>query len=335
MRYLITGGAGFIGSHLAEYLSARGDTVVLLDDLSTGSTQNVAHLLDARRAGVELVVGSVMDASLVRRRVADVDAVFHLAACVGMRRVLSDPESAYSINVEGTASVLAAAAAHGAPTLVASSSEVYGPATQFPLREDQHLEIEKRAGPRWAYARAKAVSEDLTLILNASGEASTVVARLFNCVGARQSDAYGMVMPTLVRQALRGQPLTVHGDGQQRRCFSHVADVVGALVSLMDHEGTAGQVFNVGVIEETSILQLAHVVLDNVESISTIEFVSHEEVYGWAFEDVKRRLPNIERIRAATGWEPTRTLHECVADVVAYEQTSEQLSLTPRARSWV
>ena len=320
MRYLITGGAGFIGSHLADALVARGDEVVLLDDLSTGRLENVRHLLEGPDTGrVRFVRGSVLDHPQVSIAVAGADVVVHLAASVGVKLIVARPLDTLLNNVRGTEVVLDTANATGAKVLVASTSEIYGKNAAGPVRENDDRILGSPFVARWAYSTSKAVDELFAYQYHRERGLPTVVARLFNCAGPRQTGAYGMVIPTLVRQALRGEDLTVFGDGTQSRCFCHVADMVRGLLALLDAERAVGDVFNVGSQHEISIRDLAGLILELTGSSSGIRLVPYEEAYEPGFEDMERRLPDISKIRAVTGWEPTRGLREIVRDVIEHE----------------
>jgi UDP-glucose 4-epimerase len=315
MRYLITGGAGFIGSHLSDLLLARGDRVHVLDDLSTGRLENVAHLDD--NPAFAMTTGSVSDEGLVAELIDGVDVVVHLAAAVGVRLVVERPVHAIETNVHCTEVVLAQADQLKKPVLLASTSEVYGKSEALPFREDGDLRMGATDKARWAYACSKAIDEFLAMAYSRERGLPITVARLFNTVGPRQTGRYGMVVPRLVGQALEGAPLSVYGDGTQTRCFCHVADVVRALAALLDEPGARGGVFNVGATEEISILELARMVVELTESTSEIRFTPYDRAYGKGFEDMYRRVPDIAKIQALTGWSPTRSLQDVVSDVVA------------------
>jgi UDP-glucose 4-epimerase len=315
MRYLITGGAGFIGSHLSDLLLARGDEVHVLDDLSTGRRENVAHL--ERHPGFAITIGSVADQTAVAALVAQADAIVHLAAAVGVRLVVERPVHAIETNVHCTEVVLAHADEHRKPVLIASTSEVYGKSNALPFKEDGDLQMGATDKARWAYACSKAIDEFLAMAYWRERALPITVARLFNTVGPRQTGRYGMVVPRLVGQALAGEPLTVYGDGTQTRCFCHVADVVQALAALLDEPGARGGVFNVGATQETSILELARLIVELTGSASEIRFTPYDAAYGSGFEDMYRRVPDIAKVRGLTGWSPTRSLQDIVSDVVA------------------
>jgi UDP-glucose 4-epimerase len=319
MRSLITGGAGFIGSHLAEELLVRGDRVHVLDDLSTGSIDNIRHLTDDERFG--LTIDTCASASLVAELVDEADVVYHLAAAVGVGLIVESPVRTIETNVHCTEVVLAQAARKRKPVLLASTSEVYGKSTAFPFREDGDLVMGPSTTGRWSYACSKAIDEFLALAYWKERKLPTVVARLFNTIGPRQTGRYGMVVPKLVGQALAGRPLTVFGDGTQTRCFCHVDDVVRALADLIAlGEPAHGEVFNVGSQEEISILALAHRVLEFTQSESAIRVIPYDAAYEAGFEDMPRRYPDIAKVADAIGWTPTRSLEEILGDVISFQQ---------------
>ncbi len=317
VEYLITGGAGFIGSHLADTLLARGGTVTLLDDVSTGSTRNIAHMLDDPR--VRFVEGSIMDEPLVGKLVGEADVVVHLAASVGVHLIIERPLESLLNNIRGTEIVLEACAEADRKVLVASTSEIYGKNTGA-LHEDADRVLGSPFVSRWSYSTAKAVDEILAYNYWRDRGTPTVVVRLFNCVGPRQTGEFGMVVPNLVRQALEGRELTVFGDGEQQRSFCHVLDVVAALVALLDHPGAVGEVFNVGAPQEITINGLADLVIRSTGSASSVRHIPYDEAYEQGFEDMQRRFPDITRIRTLTSWEPSRSIEQIVDDVVRYER---------------
>jgi UDP-glucose 4-epimerase len=319
VRFLITGGAGFIGSHLAEALLAKGHRVHVLDDLSTGSIDNVRHLKADARFGY--TIETCASPAVVAELVDEADIVYHLAAAVGVDLVVESPVRTIETNVHCTEVVLAQASKKRKPVFVASTSEVYGKSTSFPFREDGDLVMGPSTTGRWSYACSKAIDEFLALAYWKERKLPTVVARLFNTVGPRQTGRYGMVVPKFVGQALAGRPLTVFGDGTQTRCFCHVGDVVQALVDLMAlGEGAYGEVFNIGSQEEISIFALAERIRALTGSDSEIELVAYDKAYEKGFEDMPRRLPDIAKIDAAVGWRPTRSLDETLEDVVTFQQ---------------
>jgi UDP-glucose 4-epimerase len=300
LRILITGGSGFIGSHLSDALIARGDEVVVLDDLSTGSVDNVRHLLDHAR--FRMVVDTVQNEDVVARLVDDCDAVFHLAAAVGVKLIVESPVRTIETNVKGTEIVLAAAARQRKRVLVASTSEVYGLSEQVPFREDGNLVMGATTKGRWSYACSKAIDEFLALAYYREKKVPTVIVRLFNTVGPRQTGRYGMVVPTLVGQALAGEPLTVYGTGKQTRCFGYVGDIVDALTKLIDHPAAPGEVFNLGSSEEVSITQLAQRIAALTGSTSKIVYVPYSEAYEEGFEDMPRRVPDTTKAERVIGF---------------------------------
>ena len=319
MRFLITGGAGFIGSHLAEALLAGGHRVHILDDLSTGSMDNIRHLKADPRFGY--TIETCASPSIVAELVDEADIVYHLAAAVGVDLIVESPVRTIETNVHCTEVVLAQASKKHKPVFVASTSEVYGKSMQFPFREDGDLVMGASTTGRWSYACSKAIDEFLALAYWKERKLPTVVARLFNTVGPRQTGRYGMVVPTFVSQALGERPLTVFGDGSQTRCFCHVGDVVQALIDLMLlGERAYGEVFNIGSQEEISILGLAERVRDLTGSESEIVVVPYDEAYEEGFEDMPRRYPDIAKIEAAVGWAPTRTLDGILEDVICFQQ---------------
>lgn len=317
-RILITGGAGFIGSHIVDALLARGERVVVLDDLSTGTRRNLAHL--DRDANVDLVEGSTLDAKLVDALVRSTDATLHLASAVGVQLIVSSPLSSLLGNVRGTDNVFASAVRHGKRLLFTSTSEVYGKNSAGPLPEDADRILGSAFKSRWAYAMAKGFGEALAHGYYRDCRAEVIVARLFNTVGARQTAAYGMVLPRFVRQALAGDDLTVYGDGTQTRCFTHIADTVEALLLLLDREEAVGQLYNVGSQTEIPVIELARRVIAATGSDSRIRLIPYEHAYGEGFEELGRRRPETRAIRELTGWVPTRTIDDAIDDAILYEQ---------------
>ncbi|HKS22569.1 MAG TPA: GDP-mannose 4,6-dehydratase [Thermoanaerobaculia bacterium] len=314
MKALITGGSGFIGSHLADALIARGDEVIALDDFSTGSFDNVRHL-DAN-ARFRLVVGSVRNENAVEPLVDECDAVFHLAAAVGVKLIVESPVRTIETNVHGTEIVLAAAARQRKRVLIASTSEVYGLSDQVPFREDGNLVMGATTKGRWSYACSKAIDEFLALAYYREKKLPTVIARLFNTVGPRQTGRYGMVVPTLVGQALAGEPLTVFGDGKQTRSFGYVGDIVDALLRLMEHPSTAGEVFNLGSQEEVSIAQLAERIIALTGSPSKIVTIPYSEAYEAGFEDMPRRVPDTSKAERVIGFRARTPLDDILRAVI-------------------
>jgi UDP-glucose 4-epimerase len=327
LRHLITGGAGFVGSHLADELLSRGHHVHVLDDLSTGSIDNIRHL--KARPGFAYTIESSAAAPIVAELVDEADVVYHLAAAVGVELIVESPVRTIETNVHCTEVVLAQAAKKKKPVFIASTSEVYGKGEALPFREDGDLLLGPTKTGRWAYACSKAIDEYLALAYWAERKLPTVVGRLFNTVGPRQTGRYGMVIPSFVRQALAGQPMTVYGDGEQKRCFCHVKDVVRALVDLMDRPEACGEVFNVGSTEEVSIVELAERVRDIADSDSDIIFVPYEEAYEEGFEDMRRRVPDTSKIHRLLGWEPSKNLDEILSDVVDAHRVDPALAASP------
>ncbi len=314
--WLVTGGAGFIGSHLVERLLARGERAIVLDDLSTGRRENLADV--AARAEMEFVEGSVTDRPLVASLVARSDRVVHLAAAVGVRLIVDAPVRTLETNIHGTEVVLAECARRLTPVFVASSSEVYGKGSRCPFREDDDVLLGPTTKSRWSYAASKMVDEFLALSYQKERGLPARVGRFFNTVGPRQVGQYGMVLPRFIGQALDGGPVTVYGDGRQSRTFGHVAEVVEAVVRLMDTDATAGQVFNIGGTEEVTILALAERVRAMTGGKAEVRHVPYEEAYGGGFEDLGRRVPDTSRLRAATGFAPSRSLDEILRDTIAH-----------------
>jgi UDP-glucose 4-epimerase len=318
MRFLITGGAGFIGSHLSDLLVEHGHAVHVLDDLSTGGIENIRHL--KHRPGFQYTIGSVENHAVVAELVDEADVVVHLAAAVGVTLVVDSPVRAIETNVHGTEVVLTHANKKKKPVLIASTSEVYGKSHALPFREDGDMQMGATDKGRWAYACSKAIDEFLAMAYWRERGLPTIVVRLFNTVGPRQTGSYGMVVPRLVGQALAGEPLTVYGDGHQTRCFCHVADVVQALFALMTEERAYGNVFNVGATTEISILDLARRIIELTGSGSDISTIPYGEAYGDGFEDMYRRVPDIAKVQALIGWTPTRVLDDVIGDVVAHQR---------------
>jgi UDP-glucose 4-epimerase len=319
-KALITGGAGFIGSHLGELLLEEGWEVYALDDVSTGSMGNIAHLTE--RDDFHLVVESVLSPAVVSELVHKCDVVYHLAAVVGVQLIVEQPGHTLLTNIQGTENVLEYCTKFGKRVLVASSSEVYGdhPEEQL-LAEDARRIYGPTTARRWAYADSKAIDEFLALAWHEERGLDCVIARLFNTVGPRQSGQYGMVIPRFVQAALAGRPLEVHGDGTQTRCFCHVSDTVRGLKGLVEEQSTAGELFNVGSQERIAIGELAERVRSKTESSSDITFVPYEEVFPHgSMEEMFHRVPSIEKIGDALGWAPTRLLDEILDDVIEYER---------------
>jgi len=328
MRVLITGGAGFIGSHLAEALLKRGDQVDVLDDLSTGRIENIAHLRS--HPDFSYTIGSVTDESAVADLMDQCDMTFHLAAAVGVRLVVSRPVHTIETNVHGTETVLRQAARQKKLVVVASTSEVYGKSAVFPFREDADLVLGPPNKTRWGYASSKLIDEFLALAYWQEQQVPVIVVRFFNTVGPRQSDRYGMVIPNFVRQALGDEPLIVHGDGSQTRSFTWVGDVVAGLLALIAEPRSVGQVFNIGNGAEVSIRDLAMKIIAMTGSDSTLEFVSHHQIFGQNFEDMARRVPDISKIQNFVGYKPSVHLEEILARTIDYWAPKHSIAVPAR-----
>lgn len=326
MKYLVTGGAGFIGSHLTDFLVSRGHEVHIVDDLSTGSLDNIAtHVRNGRVAFTE---ANILDRDVMEPLVADCDQVFHLAAVVGVKLILEKPVHTIETNVEGTQTILKLANEYQRKVLIASTSEVYGKAMETALKtdclsEDGDWTLGSTGKSRWAYACSKAMDEFLALAYYEEFGLPVVVARFFNTVGPRQTGRYGMVIPNFIEQALAGQPIRVFGDGQQSRCFTAVADAVRACVDLMECEEAVGGVFNIGSTEEITINRLAERVRELADSTSEIEHVPYDEAYGKGFEDMRRRTPDISKLHQFIGYRPTYTTDDIIREILQYRQTVE------------
>ena len=316
MRALITGGAGFIGSHLSEALLARGDHVLVLDNLSTGSIDNIAHLKG--RPGFEYFIDSVDNEPLLAELIDRSEVVFHLAAAVGVKLIVEQPVHTIETNVHGTEVVLKHANKKKKLVVIASTSEVYGKSNDVPFREDSDLVMGPTPKHRWAYACSKAIDEFLALAYWKERKLPVIIVRFFNTVGPRQTGQYGMVIPVFVRQALAGEPITVFGDGTQSRSFTHVTDVIGALMKLIGEPKAVGQVINIGNTEEIAIAKLAERVRDHAGSASPIKFVPYDQAYESGFEDMPRRVPDLNRVRALVGYEPRYTLDDILMHVIDY-----------------
>jgi UDP-glucose 4-epimerase len=320
---LITGGAGFIGSHLADALLARGDRVVVLDNLSTGRLANLN--VAAEHPNFHFVQGSVLDELVVDELMHRCETVVHLAAAVGVKLVMDQPLKSLTTNIRGSQIVIEAAYRHRCRILLASTSEIYGKNSSGPLHEDSDRILGSPDVVRWAYSAAKTVDEILANAYHRERGLRTIVVRLFNTVGPRQSASYGMVIPRLVRQALAGEPLTVFGDGNQTRCFAHVHDVVDALVGLLNTEAAIGNTVNIGSAQEVSIRRLAEMIIEATGSGSPMRFLSYGEAYGPGFEDMQRRVPDTTRLHALTGWTARRTLPDVLRDTIADARLGQAL----------
>ena len=314
---LVTGGAGFIGSHLVERLLEAGKTVFVVDDLSTGSLDNLAEVRDD--PSLHLIIDSILNFPMMKDTVSQVDRVVHLAAAVGVRKIIESPVETITTNVRGTEIVLDCCDKHGTPLYLASTSEIYGKAGDQ-LDEEHDRVMGSTAHRRWSYACTKALDEFLALAYHQEKGLPVILGRFFNTVGPRQSGEWGMVVPTLVKQALEGDPMTVYGSGNQRRSFCHVDDTIRAVLGLLDAPGAVGQAFNIGNESEITIMELAERVKDRVGSSSEIVLVPYDEAYGEGFEDMERRQPNIGKINGLLGWKPEKSIDQMIDDVVAYYQ---------------
>lgn len=318
MNYLITGGAGFVGSHLADALLAEGHGVTIIDDLSTGAISNIAHLRKHPR--FRYVIENMMKPGMLPELVDEADAVFHLAAAVGVKLIVESPVRTLETNIRCTEWLLEVAAKKGKKVLITSTSEVYGKSTALPFREDGDLVMGATTRGRWSYACSKAIDEFLAIAYWREKQLPTVVVRLFNTVGPRQTGRYGMVIPNFVRQALANEPITVYGDGTQRRCFLHVSDAVRALTGLMQTDAAVGEVHNIGNTEEVSIQELAERVRDMAGSTSEIVYVPYAVAYEENFEDMPRRVPSLDKIHRTIGWTPEKSLDEILESVIEFQQ---------------
>jgi UDP-glucose 4-epimerase len=322
LRFLITGGAGFIGSHLAERLLQRGDAVVLLDNLSTGSMENIRHLKSSERLTYHL--DNIENRQLLAELVDDADVIVHLAAAVGVKLIVESPVRTIETNVNGTQLVLETACKKRKLVLTASTSEVYGKNINVPFHEDADLVLGPTTKGRWSYAASKALDEFLALSYWKEKKLPVIVVRLFNTVGPRQTGRYGMVLPNFVKAALDGKPISVYGNGQQSRCFCDVRDTVEALVRLMDTPRSIGEVVNVGNTEEISIEALANRVKECTRSASPIEFIPYDQAYEPGFEDMMRRVPSVDKLQAITAFRPQTPLNEIIDRVTAYFQSKSE-----------
>jgi UDP-glucose 4-epimerase len=323
LRALITGGAGFIGSHLAEALLARGDEVTIIDDLSTGRFENIAHLQHHPR--FHFAIETITNQTVMDRLVSECDLIFHLAAAVGVELIVSRPVHVIETNIMGTEAVLRTANRYRRKVLLASTSEIYGKSEEVPFREDADRVLGPTTRSRWSYACSKAVDEFLALAYWKEKGLPVVIFRLFNTVGPRQTGRYGMVVPRFVQQALRGEPITVYGDGKQSRCFTDVEDVVRAIIALAEHPGAVGDVFNIGSTEEITIEDLAWKVKRLAESPSPIVYIPYDQAYEAGFEDMRRRVPDLTKIRNLVGYEPRVPLDETLRRIIAWFRQKEGL----------
>ena len=319
MKVLITGGAGFIGSHLADLLLSRGNQVILLDDLSTGRYENIQHLLGRR--DVEFVLGSILNADLVDDLMARADVCYHLAAAVGVKLIVERPLQSLMTNIRGSEIVFEKAHKHGTRILVTSTSEIYGKNTSDRLSEEDDRILGSPLKSRWSYSEAKAIDEILAYTYWREKGLETVIVRLFNTVGPRQTGSYGMVIPRFVSQALRGDPITVYGTGDQTRCFCYVGDVAAGMVALCEHPEAYGRVFNLGGVEEVSMRDLAERIIGAAGSTSKLEFIPYDVAYEEGFEDMQRRVPDTTRAHNLVGFAPTVGLDEIIAMVIAEQRS--------------
>ena len=316
MRYLVTGGAGFIGSHVCDALIQRGDSVVVLDDLSTGNKKNIEHLIS--HASFKLVQGSILDTSAVESAIKSVDHVLHFAAAVGVFTIVDKPLESLMTNIRGTENILEAAHMHGKEVLIASSSEVYGKNVGGALHEESDRIVGSPLKSRWSYSEAKAIDESMAYFFYQEKKLAVRLVRFFNTVGPRQVGHYGMVVPRFVSAALKNEPLTVYGTGSQSRCFCHVYDAVAGVLAVIDSNATLGEVFNIGNDEEITIENLAHEVIELTGSRSIIEKVLYEKAYAPGFEDMQRRVPDISKIKRVVGWTPKLSLDSIISDIATH-----------------
>ena len=313
MKYLVTGGSGFIGSHLTSSLLNRGDSVVVLDDLSTGSAKNLEGV--ASNSNLEIVSGSILDIALVDSLVAKVDHVLHLAAAVGVFNIINNPLKSLQTNIGGTENVLDACAKHGKPFFLTSSSEIYGKNSNVPLSEESDRIVGSPLKSRWSYSEAKAIDESLAFFHYTQNKLPVRIVRLFNTVGPRQIGQYGMVVPRFIAAAISGEAISVYGDGKQSRAFCHIDDVIDALLLVIDSPKAIVQVYNVGNNFEISIADLARKIIEVTDSSSKLEFKSYADAYGPGFEDLERRVPDISKVGRDLGWAPKRDLTQIIKDI--------------------
>ena len=316
MKYLITGGAGFIGSHLAEELLNQGHGIRIFDDFSTGSKENLKEILDL--SNVEIISGSILDKNLISQSFEGIDGCFHMAAAVGVEKILKDPIGSLETNIHGTENVLEAAVVSQVPLLLASTSEIYGKNSSGPLSEDSDRIIGSPLLSRWTYSEAKALDESLARALYEKSGLKVKIIRYFNTVGPRQSAAYGMVIPKFFKAAISGEALLIHGKGEQRRVFCHVKDAVNGTLALWNSKSGFGEAFNLGGVEEVRILDLAQNIIKHCESNSTINYLSYDEMRKSGFENIERRIPNTEKLRKLTGWSPEKSLSNILNDYLEF-----------------
>jgi UDP-glucose 4-epimerase len=313
MKYLITGGAGFIGSHLSDALIERGDSVTILDNLTTGNTENIKHLLS--HPNFAFVEGSILDTEALDGLVASSDHVLHLAAAVGVFNIIDNPLDSLTTNLRGTENVLEAATKHNKEVLIASSSEIYGKNSDVPLNEESDRVVGSPLKSRWSYSEAKAIDESMAIFYHLEKGLTVRIVRLFNTVGPRQVGHYGMVGPRFVQAALKNEPITIYGTGTQSRCFCHVLDAVRGILAVIDSSETIGEAFNIGNDHEVSIEELAQAIIKQTGSSSQISKIPYEEAYSAGFEDMQRRVPDITKVKSVVGWSPRLTLKNIINDV--------------------
>jgi UDP-glucose 4-epimerase len=319
MNVLITGGAGFIGSHLTRALLARGDSVAILDNMATGNFDNIRPFVGQN--GFSFAIDDLNNTLVLDRLASQADAIVHLAAAVGVQLVVEKPTETIETNVLGTHAVLAAARRYRCRTLIASTSEVYGKGVKIPFSEEDDLLLGSSSRSRWSYATSKLLDEFLGLAAYREYGLPVTIMRFFNTVGPGQTGRYGMVVPRFVRQALRNEPITVYGDGEQSRCFCHVADTVRAIQLLLDaQDRTSGEIYNIGSNEEVTINQLAQTVIARTDTVSTINYIPYNDAYAPGFEDMRRRVPDTTKLRGTVDWQPSHSLNQILDDVVAFEQ---------------
>jgi UDP-glucose 4-epimerase len=316
LKYLVTGGAGFVGSHLVDQLVLRGDSVIILDDFSTGRREYISH--HEGNPLVQIVEGSILDISVVDKLTSQADRVFHLAAAVGVFNIVQHPLESLTTNIKGSENVFESCLKHNKPVLITSSSEVYGKNTSDLLDENSDRVVGAPQKIRWSYSDAKAIDESMAIALHQQRGLETRIVRLFNTVGPRQVGRYGMVVPRFVEAALKNAPLTIYGTGRQTRCFGHVADVVDAILRLDKKPEAIGKPVNIGVNQEISIFDLAKKVIDRTKSQSAISYQSYDDAYSQGFEDMERRVPDNALLRNLTGWKPSKTIDNIIDDLVAF-----------------
>jgi len=323
MKILITGGAGFIGSHLSDVLIENGESVTIIDDLSSGSIENIKHLKTNPK--FSYVLDTIMNKSVLIELVDEADFIFHLAAAVGVKMIVENPTKTIETNIHGTELVLQCASKKKKPVIVASSSEVYGKNSKVPFKENDDLVFGSTTKSRWSYGCSKAIDEYLALAYWKEKKVPITIARFFNTVGPRQTGRYGMVIPRFINQALKNEPITVYGDGTQTRCFAHVKDIVKALIDLSNTSKAVGEIFNIGTDEEISIEDLAKKIKSMTDSSSEIKFIGYDDAYETGFEDMTRRVPCLDKIRKYINYQPICSLEDILADTIGYIKSSQKL----------